>query len=201
MRPSLAAQSQLVIATHNAGKLAEFETLFKPFDLVPVGAAALGLAEPEEDGTSFAENALLKARLASQATGLPALGDDSGLCVAALNGAPGIYSARWAGQPRDFAVAMGTVWQRLADKPDRRAFFIAVLALVLPDGQECCFEGRVEGHISWPMRGDNGFGYDPIFVAQGYDTRFAELDPAFKDQISHRARAFRAFAEACLPSL
>jgi len=188
---------QLVIASHNPGKLDEIDALLGPFGVRAVGAAALGLAEPEETGTSFEENAALKARLAAEAAGLPALADDSGLVVPALGGAPGIYSARWAGPNKDFRVAMARVQRELENK-DRRAHFVAVLALAWPDGEVAMFRGEAHGHLIWPPRGERGFGYDPMFMPDGYEKTFGEMDPTLKHQISHRARAFAKLVAACL---
>ncbi len=187
---------RLVIASHNPGKIEEIETLLARYGVAAIGAAALGLPEPEETGASFEENAALKARAATQASGLPALADDSGLVVPALAGAPGIYSARWAGPSRDFRVAMERVQRELGDK-DRRAQFVAVLALAWPDGEVALFRGAAHGHLTWPPRGERGFGYDPIFVPDGYRMTFGEMEPAYKHQISHRARAFAKLVEAC----
>ena len=187
---------RLVIASHNPGKIVEIRELLAPYDVEAVGAAELGLIEPEETGATFEENAELKARLAAEASGLPALADDSGVVVPALGGAPGIYSARWAGPGKDFRVAMERVHRELCDK-DRGAHFVAVLALAWPDGQMETFRGEVHGRLTWPPRGERGFGYDPIFVPDGYDETFGELDPAHKHRISHRARAFEKLVAAC----
>jgi XTP/dITP diphosphohydrolase len=187
---------RLVIASHNPGKVEEIESLLAPYGVAVISAGALGLPEPEETGATFEENAALKARAATQASGLPALADDSGLVVPALGGAPGIYSARWAGPSKDFRVAMERVQRELADK-DRRAQFVAVQALVWPDGETALFRGEVEGQLTWPPRGERGFGYDPIFVPDGHRMTFGEMEPAFKHQISHRARAFSKLVEAC----
>jgi XTP/dITP diphosphohydrolase len=189
---------RLVIATHNKGKLAEIAELIVPYGLEAIGAAKLGLAEPEETGDSFEANAALKAVAASKASKLPALADDSGLVVPALGGAPGIYSARWAGPGKDFALAMGRVERDLAGKTDRRAFFVAVLALAWPDGHVESFRGEAHGTLVFPPRGNRGFGYDPIFVAKGERETFGEMDPARKHAISHRAKAFALFSAACL---
>jgi XTP/dITP diphosphohydrolase len=186
---------RLVIASHNPGKIEEIEALLARYGVVAIGAGALGLPEPEETGATFEENAALKARAAVEASGLPALADDSGLVVAALAGAPGIYSARWAGPSKDFRVAMERVQRELGDK-SRRAHFVAVLALAWPDGEVALFRGEVQGHLTWPPRGKRGFGYDPIFVPDGYQITFGEMDPACKHQISHRARAFAKLVEA-----
>jgi XTP/dITP diphosphohydrolase len=190
----------LVIASHNPGKVAEIEALLAPYGISAIGAAALGLPEPEETGATFEENAALKAYAAAEASGLPALADDSGLVVPALGGAPGIYSARWAGPAKDFRIAMERVQRELGDG-DRAAHFVAVLALAWPpkepDGEIASFRGEVEGHLTWPPRGERGFGYDPIFVPDGYDQTFGEIDPDLKHRISHRARAFAKLAAAC----
>lgn len=180
----------LVIASHNAGKVTEISELLQPYAARFFSAAELGLDEPEETAATFVGNALLKARAAAKQSGKVALADDSGLSVHALGGDPGIYSARWAGEPRDFYKAMEKVNAALGDSQDRSAAFICVLALAWPDGAVETFEGRVEGDIIWPPRGDKGFGYDPIFVAKGMSRSFAEIDPVEKHNISHRADAF-----------
>ena len=190
-------EPRLVIATHNKGKLAEIADLLGPFRVETVGAGRLGLPEPEETGASFEANASLKAHAAADASGLPALADDSGLVVPALGGEPGIYSARWAGPQRDFALAMRTVEDRLRGIPDRRAHFVAALALAWPDGHAEVFRGKAHGVLIWPPRGDKGFGYDPMFRPDGYTRTFGELDPAEKHRISHRADAFRKLVAAC----
>ena len=181
---------KLVIATHNPGKVVEIAELLKPLDLQIISVGDLGFPEPEETGATFTDNAVLKARAAAQASGLPALADDSGLSVSALNGAPGIYSARWAGPSKDFNLAMRRVHDELGNSPDRSAAFVCVLALAMPQGGVQSFEGRIEGNLVWPARGDKGFGYDPIFVPNGHDITFAEMNPAQKHSMSHRARAF-----------
>ena len=186
-----------MIATHNKGKLAEIDDLLRPFHIDVVGAGALGLLEPEETGDSFEANARLKAHAAADASGLPALADDSGLVVPTLGGEPGIYSARWAGPRRDFVLAMRTVEDRLRGKDDRRAHFVAALALAWPDGHAEVFRGEAHGVLIWPPRGGKGFGYDPMFLPEGYDRSFGELDPAEKHRISHRADAFRKLVAAC----
>jgi len=187
---------RLVIASHNPGKVAEIAELLAPYRVDTIDAAALGLSEPEETGSSFEANAALKAHAAATASGLPALADDSGLVVPALDGAPGIYSARWAGPTKDFAVAMARVHRELGER-DRTAHFVAVLALAWPDGEEALFRGEVAGQLTSPPRGDRGFGYDPIFVPDGYDQSFGEMDPDRKYAISHRARAFAKLVAAC----
>ena len=190
------ASDRLVIATHNRGKLDEMAALLRPFGVAAVSAASLGLAEPEETGDSFEANAELKAHAAANASRLPALADDSGLVVPALDGAPGIYSGRWAGPGRDFARAMALVEERLRGKSDRRAHFVAVLALAWPDGHVECFRGEVHGDLVFPPRGQRGFGYDPIFVPAGGSETFGEMEPAAKHAISHRGAAFRKLAAA-----
>jgi XTP/dITP diphosphohydrolase len=195
--------SSLVIASHNKGKLREIGDLIGPFGIQALSAAGLGVPEPEETGLTFEENAGLKAEATSLATGLPALSDDSGLAVEALGGEPGIYSARWAGEPRDFYRAMIRVEEELQAKgavtpAQRRAAFVCVLCLAEPGGAFQFFRGTVAGHLVWPPRGTRGFGYDPVFVPDGYTETFGEMDPAQKHAISHRARAFAAFKAAIL---
>lgn len=186
----LAKGTRLVIATHNRGKLAEIADLLAPYDVACVSAGELGLPEPEETATDFAGNAAIKARAAASVANLPALADDSGFSVAALAGAPGVYSARWAGPARDFAAAMAKVWQEMAGSPDRRAWFTCALCLAWPDGEEATFEGRVDGTVVWPPRGTHGFGYDPMFLPEGGARTYGELPPEEKHATSHRARAF-----------
>ncbi len=193
----------LAVATHNRGKLREFRDLLAPFGIEAVSAGELGVPEPVESGETFEENAQLKAVITAFASGKPALADDSGLAAEALGGAPGIHSARWAGEPRDFYRAMARVEEELqaiaATTPERRrAKFVCMLCLANPVGSVQFFEGTVEGHLVWPPRGTNGFGYDPIFVPNGYDQTFGEMDPAQKHAISHRAAAFAAFRAAIL---
>ena len=194
---------KLVIATHNPGKLREMRDLMEPLGIACVGAAELGLPEPEEIGNTFVDNADLKAREAADLSGLPALADDSGLCVDALHGAPGIFSARWAEDEqgnRDWTRAMEKIWRDVeAAGPDagHDAHFACALAIAWPnDGQAENFEGRVDGTLTWPPRGDKGFGYDPIFVPAGHEATFGEMDPAQKHQMSHRADAFRKLVKA-----
>jgi XTP/dITP diphosphohydrolase len=193
----LSAGERLVIASHNPGKVEEIAALLAPFAVNPVSAASLGIPEPEETGDSFEANAALKARAAAEASGLSALADDSGLVVPALGGAPGIHSARWAGPARDFRIAMERVRRELGDK-DRSASFVAVLALAWPHRDVELFRGEVQGTLTWPSRGDRGFGYDPIFVPLGGQLTFGEMDPAEKHRISHRARAFAKLVQSCL---
>ncbi len=192
------APGRLMIASHNAGKVREIAELLGPYGMEPVSAATLGLPEPDETGATFIANAELKALQAADLSGLPALADDSGLCVEALGGDPGIFSARWAGAGKDFSLAMRLVHETLEAKgPDagRDAHFICALALAWPDGHVEVFEGRVDGRIVWPPRGDKGFGYDPLFEPLGHSITFAEMDPAAKHAMSHRADAFRKLVE------
>ena len=195
------AEDQLVIATHNKGKLREIQALFNGFKFCVISAGSLGLAEPEETETSFRGNALLKARAAAFAAKLPALADDSGLVVAALNGAPGIYSARWASPDGDFEKAMQRVHNELtqANTNDMSAYFVCALALVWPNGDEVCLEGRVAGQITWPPRGKFGFGYDAIFQPSGHNQSFGEMDPTNKHALSHRADAFAKLIARVFP--
>jgi XTP/dITP diphosphohydrolase len=190
------AGDRLVIASHNQGKVEEIAALLAPFAVETIAAGSLGIPEPDETGDSFEANAVLKARAAVDASGLPALADDSGLVVPSLGGAPGIYSARWAGPARDFRVAMERVHRELDDK-NRSARFVAVLALAWPGGNTQLFRGEVEGSLTWPPRGDRGFGYDPIFIPIGGNLTFGEIDPEEKHRISHRARAFAKLVEHC----
>jgi XTP/dITP diphosphohydrolase len=200
---------RLIAATHNQGKLREIKDLLAPYRIDVVSAGELGLAEPEETGETFVGNAALKARAAAQAAGLPALADDSGLCVDALGGAPGVYSARWANGAKDFAGAMRRVQDELLRRgaPEPwRAHFISALALAWPDHHLEIFEGRVDGHLAFPPRGDKGFGYDPIFIPDGHERGFGEMTAEEKHGIpadgsralSHRAQAFQDLARACL---
>jgi XTP/dITP diphosphohydrolase len=188
---------RLVIASHNPGKVREIRDLLTPFAVDVEAAADLGLDEPAETGTTFAANAELKACAAALASGLPALSDDSGLVVPALGGAPGVVSARWAGDGRDFALAMRRVEEALGSTADRRAAFVCALALCWPDSHAEVFEGTVRGRLVWPPCGDKGFGYDPMFVPDGYEITFGEMEPAAKHAISHRADAFRKLVAGC----
>ncbi|HEY0627179.1 MAG TPA: RdgB/HAM1 family non-canonical purine NTP pyrophosphatase [Allosphingosinicella sp.] len=210
---------KLVIASHNRGKVIEIANLLGPYGIEPVSAFDLDLPEPDETGTTFVDNADLKARLAADLSGMPAISDDSGLCVEALGGRPGIYSARWAipnydnfsvppeagagevESERDFALAMSRVHDELlAQGPEasRDAHFVCALAVCWPDGHNEWFEGRVDGTLAWPPRGDKGFGYDPMFQPAGYYQTFGEMDPSQKYAISHRADAFRKLVAALL---
>ena len=190
-------QDRLVIASHNDGKVEEIAALLRPFRVKVFSAGMLDLPEPEETGHTFLANADLKARTAAAAAGLPALADDSGLAVTALDGAPGIHSARWGGKTKDFDLAMDRVLRALRGKDDTSAAFICALALVWPDGHAEAFEGRVEGRIVDPGRGARGFGYDPIFAPKGHARTFGEMQPEDKHALSHRAEAFERMAAAC----
>ena len=203
------APGPLVVASHNRGKAWEIADLLGPYGFDVKSAADLGLPEPEETGLTFEDNAILKARAAADRSGLPALADDSGLAIDALGGEPGIYSARWAGEPRDFSKAMEKVEERLraaraTRDEDRRARFVSALALAMPGGDVETFVGTVEGTIVWPPRGNQGFGYDPIFLPDGENRTFGEMSVAEKhgwetgEGLSHRARAFKLFAQKCL---
>ena len=192
----------LIVATHNAGKLAEISALLAPYGVRAVSAGSLGLPEPAETETTFVGNARIKAHAAAQATGLPALADDSGICVDALGGAPGVYTADWAETPqgRDFVMAMTRTWSELetAGAPlPRRAQFRSTLVLAWPDGTDAVFEGVLAGQVVWPMRGNNGHGYDPIFQPDGFSQTVAEMTDDQKNQISHRARAFEQLIAGC----
>lgn len=194
----LAAGERLIVASHNAGKVREIEELLQPFGVDAVSAGALDLPEPEETGDTFEANALLKAVAAAEGGGLPALADDSGFCVAALDGRPGIHSARWAGPGRDFGEGMARLNAEMGDAADRSAWFVCVLAIAWPDGRTATFRGEVHGTAVWPPRGARGFGYDPMFEAEGENLTFGEMEPAAKHAMSHRAHAFRQFVDACL---
>jgi XTP/dITP diphosphohydrolase len=189
---------RLVVASHNAGKVREIGALLAPLGVDAISAGELGLPEPEETESTFAGNAALKAVAAAKASGLPSLADDSGLEVAALGGAPGVYSARWAGETRDFNAAMERVWRALMEKNagDFSARFVCVLALARPDGEVQCFEGEARGRIVWPKRGAFGFGYDPIFVPEGHTRTFGEMTAEEKLPLTHRQRAFEKLLAA-----
>jgi XTP/dITP diphosphohydrolase len=198
-----------VLATHNAGKVKEMRELFEPYGIELVSAGELGLAEPVENGTMFAENAAIKAKAAVAATGLPAISDDSGLSIELLDGAPGLFTADWAGEPRSWERAMQRAHDELTKRGHKvegaHAKFISCLVIAWPDGHEELFEGRCPGTLTWPPRGKVGFGYDPMFVPEGHSRTFAELTslekhglPPLNEGLSHRARAFIALAKACL---
>lgn len=193
---------KLVVASHNPGKVREIRALLEEFGVEPISAAELGLPEPVEDGDSFIANAEIKALAAARSSGLVSLSDDSGYALDRLKGDPGIFSARWAGPDKDFAVAMEKVEDALQETgaiapEDRNASFICALTLAWPDGHMESFEGRIDGHSVWPPRGEKGFGYDPIFVPNGFDVTFAEMEPEKKHGMSHRARAFKQLIDAC----
>lgn len=193
-------EPELVLATHNPGKVREIAALLEPFAVNVLSAGALGLPEPEETGQTFQDNALIKAEAAASKSGRPALSDDSGLVIPALGGAPGIYSARWAGPTKDFTVAMHTVEEELTKvraAANTPAYFICVLALCWPDGETKTFEGRVDWHLEFPPRGQKGFGYDPIFVPNGHDITFGEMNADAKHAMSHRAVAFGKLIDDC----
>ena len=188
--------NSIVIASHNDGKVSEISSLLKPYGFKIISAKKLGINEPIENGKTFEENSLIKSRNASKKSGLVALADDSGLCINSLNYRPGIYSARWAGKNKDFSVAMKKVENLmkkndLLNKQNRRAFFVCSLSIYFPDGRNRSFNGRVNGHLQFPPKGMNGFGYDPIFVPKGYRKTFGEMNFQFKERISHRNVAFK----------
>jgi XTP/dITP diphosphohydrolase len=189
--------SKLVLASHNKGKLAELFDMLRPYQIEIISAGALGLPEPDETAPDFAGNARIKALAAAAASGLPAFSDDSGFCAAALDGEPGVLSARWGGPEKDFAHAMALVHERAGDAADRRAWFVAALCLAWPDGHTETFVGRVDGTMVWPPRGANGFGYDPMFIPEGGTETFGEMEPDAKHAISHRARAFDQVRRSC----
>lgn len=193
-------EPQLLVASHNKGKIREFGDFLGPLQILTVSAASLNLDEPEETGSTFAENAHLKAEAGMKASGLACLADDSGLVIPALNDQPGIYSGRWAQTPeggRDFGYAMDRVAQEMSDKEDLSAYFVCALSLVWPDGYEVAVEGRAYGHLSFPPRGDSGFGYDPIFIPEGHSKTYAQMAPELKRKISHRAIAIQKLIQAC----
>ena len=198
MARHLARGERLVLASHNPGKLAELTGMLAPRGVEVVCAAALNLPEPAETAPDFAGNARIKALAAARAARLPALADDSGFCVAALGGAPGVESARWAGPAKNFPMAMARVRHAVGNAADRRASFVSVLCLAWPDGHCETFEGRVDGAYVWPPRGDRGFGYDPMFAPGGGAETYGEMDAAAKAATSHRARAFAKLLAACL---
>lgn len=190
-------EDRLIVASHNPGKVTEIADLLNPFGVSLVSAAELGLPEPVEDGLTFQANAIIKAKAAAETANLPALSDDSGLAVTALNGEPGIYSARWAGPEKDFQQAMQRIETELAGSADRSATFVCALALAWPGGPIEVFEGTVSGTLVWPPRGKRGFGYDPMFLPIGYSQTFGEMEPDHKHSMSHRADAFAQLVAAC----
>ena len=190
-------EPKIVLATHNPGKVVEIKALLEPFGTDVIAAGDLGLPEPVEDAPDFIGNAKIKALASATASGMPALADDSGLCVNALSGEPGIYSARWAGPSKDFNIAMTRVAGELGDHEDRSAYFVCALCLAWPDGHTEAFQGEVHGDLVWPARGDRGFGYDPMFIPTGFDITFGEMDPDKKHGMSHRHHAFVQLVDAC----
>lgn len=192
IKPQNNIGEKLVIASHNAGKVREISALVKPLGISVISASDVGVNEPEENGDSFAANAIIKSENAMQISKLPSLADDSGLVIPALDGAPGIYSARWAGPKKDFSVAMTRIQKELGSQ-STQAHFVCALALSIPSSEPVVFEGKIFGTLTFPPRGDKGFGYDPIFIPTGSDKTFAELDPDYKNSISHRAEAFKKF--------
>jgi len=190
--------SKIVLASHNAGKLREFSALLATNGITVISAGELDLPEPEETEETFAGNAAIKALAAARASGLPALADDSGFCVAALNGQPGVYSARWGGPTKDMTIAMERVHAETGDNPDRRASFVAALCLAWPDGETRAVEGQCHGHTVWPPRGELGHGYDPMFIPDGENRTFAEMTDAEKNSVSHRGRALALFLSECV---
>ncbi len=196
-------EPKIVIATHNMGKLKEIQSLIHPFNKTCVSAGELGFDEPEETENTFVGNAKIKAHYAAKQSGLPALSDDSGIMVSALNGAPGVYTADWAETPagRDFDIAMQRVWNEVQSSRATAPFtakFVCTLCLAWPDGEDAIFEGVAKGHVVWPKRGRNGFGFDPMFVPNGYDITFGEMLPEQKQPLTHRAHAFSLFVSGCL---
>ena len=197
----LCAEDTLLLASANQGKIAELSSLLAPYEITLDSITEYHNGEMAEDGATFEDNALQKARFASAVSGLPALADDSGFCVVALDDAPGIYSARWAGPRKDFLHAMGKVRAEMPDNAFPEAYFVCVLALCFPDGSEACFRGEIHGEFCWPPRGTKGFGYDPVFIPEGNVRTFGEMLPEEKDHTSHRARAFTQFQQRALPTL
>ncbi|MFT8613585.1 RdgB/HAM1 family non-canonical purine NTP pyrophosphatase [Gluconobacter oxydans] len=194
----LSPGSKIVLASHNAGKLREFSTLLARSGIIVLSAAELDLAEPEETEETFTGNAAIKALAAARASGLPALADDSGFCVSALDNRPGVYSARWGGPTKDMQVAMERVHREMGDNPDHQAFFVAALCLAWPDGETRTVQGECHGTVVWPPRGEHGHGYDPMFAPEGESRTFAEMTEAEKNAVSHRGRALTAFLNTCL---
>ena len=199
-RPRQLESGTLVVASHNEGKVREIRALLGPWALDIRSAAGLGLAEPEETGSTYRENAAIKAKAAARASGFPALADDSGFEVRAINGDPGLHSARWAGKDRDFSAAMERVRAAVeaSGSDDRSCRFVCALSLAWPDGHDETVAGAIDGELAWPPRGDRGFGYDPIFVPEGRKETFAEAEPEWKHKVSHRARAFETLIDRCL---
>jgi XTP/dITP diphosphohydrolase len=196
----LFTEPKLLVASHNSAKIREIADLLGPLQINTTSASAMNLEEPEETGLTFAENAKLKAQHGMEATGLSCLADDSGIVIPALNGQPGVYSARWAVGPdgnRDFSIAIDRIMLEMTDKQDLSAYFVCALCLVWPDGFDVTIEGKAYGHLTFPPRGNNGFGYDPIFIPEGHAKTFAEMPPKLKQTISHRAIAIKKLMQAC----
>ena len=195
--------NKLVIASHNEGKIKEIRDLLKPLKIDVLSAKDFKMIEPDENGVSFEENALIKSSFVSKQSGLPSLSDDSGICFPDLNNSPGIYSARWAGKNKNFSLAMLKVYHGLKKlkKPANNCFFICSLSLAWPDGYNVTVSGKVDGVFIWPPRGKKGFGYDPIFKPLGHNMTFAEMEPDFKHGISHRSFAFKKLIDLCFPTL
>ena len=191
---------KIIIASHNEGKVSEIKDLLKNYNLNIISSSELGIDEPEENGSSFEENALIKSTTTSKLSKIVSISDDSGLCVNSLNGDPGIYSARWAGPDKDFLYAANEINKSLIEKEskDLSAYFICVLAVSWPDGDYKTFKGRVDGTLTFPPRGNNGFGYDPIFIPKGHESTFGEMEPKYKHSISHRNKAFELFSKELL---
>ena len=190
-------EKEIIIASHNPGKVREIRKLLEPFCVKVISAGELGLPEPVEDGTTFTENSVIKAMSSAKGSGIPAVADDSGLSIHSLNGDPGVYSARWAGPKKDFNLAMEKIQIRLKNFEKKNAHFTCALSIAWPDGHTESFNGEVHGEITWPPRGKNGFGYDPIFIASGMNKTFAELEPKSKHMISHRSVAFKKLIKGC----
>ena len=203
MRQRVFEGNKLVIASHNEGKIIEIRDLLKPLKIDVLSAKDFKMIEPDENGVSFEENALIKSSFVSKQSGLPSLSDDSGICFPDLNNSPGIYSARWAGKNKDFSLAMLKIYHGLKKlkKPFNKCFFICSLSLAWPDGFNVTVSGKVEGIFIWPPRGEKGFGYDPIFKPLGHNITFAEMEPDFKHSISHRSFAFKKLIDLCFPTL
>jgi len=203
MKKNIFNDKKIVIASHNKGKVKEIEILLKPLKVNVLSAIDFNLNEPIEDGLTFEENALIKSSYVSKNTGIPSLSDDSGICFCDLNNEPGIFSARWAGESKNFNLAMSKINDSIKklETPSYDCFFVCALSLSWPNGNNVTVSGRIDGKFSWPPKGNCGFGYDPIFKPLGYDVTFGEMDPEFKHNISHRALAFKKLKSLCFPSL
>ena len=203
MKKNIFSDNKIVIASHNKGKVKEIKVLLKPLKVTVLSANDFNLKEPTEDGITFEENALIKSSYVSKNTGIPSLSDDSGICLCDLNNEPGIFSARWAGEGKDFNLAISKINHSIKklETPSYDCFFVCALSLSWPNGDNVTVTGKIDGKFSWPPKGDLGFGYDPIFKPLGYDKTFGEMDPEFKHSISHRALAFKKLKSLCFPSL